>query len=140
MVYRYSLKVDGEKNIAKNFKLKEFRCKDGSDEILLDSSFVITKLQSIRDHFNKPVHINSAYRTVSYNESIGGAKNSYHVKGMAFDIVVNGIDLDAVCKYAQSIGILGIIRYNTFVHIDARTNLYFARNSNGKVTKVTSFI
>ena len=79
MVYRYSLKVDGEKNIAKNFKLKEFRCKDGSDEILLDSSFVITKLQSIRDHFNKPVHINSAYRTVSYNESIGGAKNSYHV-------------------------------------------------------------
>ena len=107
---------------------------------MLDSSFVITKLQSIRDHFNKPVHINSAYRTVSYNESIGGAKNSYHVKGMAFDIVVNGIDLDAVCKYAQSIGILGIIRYNTFVHIDARTNLYFARNNNGKVTKVTSFI
>ena len=140
MVYRYSLKIDGEKNIAKNFKLKEFRCKDGSDEILLDSSFVITKLQSIRDHFNKPVRINSAYRTVSYNESIGGAKNSYHTKGMAFDIVINGIDLDDLCKYAQSIGILGIIRYNTFVHIDARTNLYFARNNNGKVTKVTSFI
>lgn len=140
MVYRYSLKVDGEKNIAKNFKLKEFRCKDGSDEILLDSSFVITKLQSIRDHFNKPVRINSAYRTVSYNETIGGAKNSYHTKGMAFDIVINGIDLDDLCKYAQSIGILGIIRYNTFVHIDARANLYFARNNNGKVTKVTSFI
>ena len=64
-------------------------------------------------------------------KTIGEAKN------MVFDVV---IDLDAVCKYAQSIGILGIIRYNTFVHIDARTNLYFARNNNGKVTKVTSFI
>lgn len=45
-----------------------------------------------------------------------------------FDIV---IDLDDICKYAQLIGVLGIIKYNT---------LYFTRNNNGKVTKVTSFI
>ena len=55
-------------------------------------------------------------------KTIGEAKN------MVFDIV---IDLDNICKYAQLIGVLGIIKYNT---------LYFARNNNGKVTKVTSFI
>lgn len=140
MVYKYSLKVDGEKNISRDFKLKEFKCKDGSDEILLDSSFVITKLQSMRDHFGKPIHINSAYRTLNYNKKIGGAKNSYHTKGMAFDIYIEGVDLDEICKYAQLIGVLGIIRYNTFVHIDSRPVLYFARNNNGKVTKVSSFL
>lgn len=140
MVYRYSLKVDGDKNISKNFKLNEFKCKDGSDEILLDSSFVISKLQAIRDHFGKPVHINSAYRTPAYNKKIGGAANSYHKRGMAFDIYIEGVALDEICKFAQSIGVLGIIRYNTFVHVDARTVLYFARNNNGKVTKVSSFL
>ena len=47
---------------------------------------------------------------------------------MVFNIV---IDLDDICKYVQLIVVLGIIKYNT---------LYFARNNNGKVTKVTSFI
>lgn len=140
MVNKYSLKKDGETKVSENFKIKEFKCKDGSDEILLDSSFILAKLQKIRTHFGKPMHINSAYRTVSYNKSVGGAKNSYHTKGMAFDIVISGVDLDEICKFAQSIGVLGIIRYNTFVHLDARTNLYFARNNNGKVTKVSSFI
>lgn len=140
MIKKYSLKLDGETNISENFKIKEFKCKDGSDDILLDSSFVIQKLQAIRSHFGKPMHINSAYRTIAYNRIIGGAKDSYHTKGMAFDIVMAGVDLDEICKFAQSIGVLGIIRYNTFVHIDAREKLYFARNNNGKVTKVSSFI
>lgn len=135
----YSLKKDGETNVSPNFKVKEFKCKDGSDEILLDSSFIKLKLQAIRDHFNKPITINSAYRTIAYNKKIGGAANSYHTKGRAFDIVVHDIPLDEVCRYAASIGIKGIIRYNTFVHIDSRDNQYFARNNNGKVTKVNGF-
>lgn len=140
MVNTYSVKEHGELNVSPNFKIKEFKCKDGSDTVLLDSSFVMTKLQDIRNHFGKPVTINSAYRTPAYNRKVGGATNSYHMKGMAFDIVVKDVDLDEVCKYAQSIGILGIIRYNTFVHVDSREKLYFARNNNGKVTKVSSFL
>lgn len=139
MVEEYSLKRDGERHVAPDFKIKEFKCKDGSDVILLDSSFVLNKLQAIRTHFGKVIRINSAYRTIPYNKKIGGAKESYHTKGMAFDIVVEGVPLDEVCKYAQSIGIKGIIKYNTFVHVDARSNVYYARNNNGKVTKVSSF-
>lgn len=140
MVDTYSLKTDGEINIAPNFKIKEFKCKDGSDEILLDSSFVLNKLQAIRTYFNKPVHINSAYRTVNYNKTIGGAKNSYHTKGMAFDIAITGENLDEICKFAESIGIKGIIRYNTFVHVDSREKTYYARNNNGKITVINSFM
>lgn len=31
----YSLERDGEKSLSKNFKVKEFRCKDGSDPIFI---------------------------------------------------------------------------------------------------------
>lgn len=139
VVANYSLKTDGNKSIAKNFKVKEFRCKDGSDDIKIDITFVQSKLQKIRDHFGAPITINSAYRTPSYNAKVGGAKASYHMQGRAFDIVVKGVPLDEVCKYAQKIGINGIIRYNTFVHIDSREKRYYARNNNGKVTAVDSF-
>lgn len=140
MIKTYSLSKDGDHNISANFKVREFKCKDGSDTIVCDDTFVALKLQAIRNHFGQPITVNSAYRTPSYNAKVGGAKNSYHMKGQAFDIVVKGVSLDEVCKYAETIGVLGIIRYNSFVHLDSRTTKYYARNNNGKVTKVSSFL
>lgn len=138
-IKEYSLKVDGDKAISKNFKLKEFRCKDGSDKILLDEDFVQNKLQLIRDHFGVPVTINSAYRTSAYNTKVKGAKSSYHLQGRAFDIVVKGHTPQEVARYAQMLGIQGIIQYNGFVHVDSRDTRYWARNDNGKVTVKSSF-
>lgn len=138
-IVAYSLKKDGNTRISADFSVKEFRCKDGSDYILIDTQFVKDKLQQIRNHFNAPVTINSAYRTETYNKKIGGASNSYHIKGQAFDIVVKGKSPSELAKYAYSIGIPGIIQYNTFVHIDSRSTPYYALNDNGKVTKVNKF-
>ena len=139
-VSEYSLKEDGEGQLSKNFKVKEFRCKDGSDKILIDSDFVSDKLQAIRDHFNAPVAINSAYRTPSYNASLkNAAKNSYHMKGQAFDIAVKGYTPLEVARYAQYLGIPGIIQYNSFVHVDSREERYWARDDNGRVTVKSSF-
>lgn len=140
MVKEYSLARDGEMQISKNFKVKEFRCKDGSDKILIDTYFVVNKLQKIREHFSAPVTINSAYRTESYNKKVGGAKSSYHMKGQAFDIVVKGKTPLEVARFAQAIGITGIIQYNTFVHVDSRPTKYWARNDNGKVYKKDTFM
>lgn len=137
-IVTYSLRADGEKQICRNFKVKEFRCKDGTNEILVDVDFV-DMLQEIRGHFGAPVTINSAYRTESYNAKVGGAKASYHVKGQAFDIVVKGHTPQEVARYAQRMGINGIIQYNGFVHVDSRTTRYWARNNNGKVTVKSSF-
>lgn len=140
MVKEYLLARDGEMKITKNFKVEEFRCKDGSDKILIDADFVVKKLQKIREHFGSPVTINSAYRTESYNKKVGGAKSSYHMKGQAFDIVVSGHTPLEVAQFAQSIGITGIIQYNTFVHVDSRSNKYWARNDNGKIYKKDTFM
>ena len=121
-IIKYSLKADGEKQVSKNFKVKEFRCKDGSDTILIDVDFVNDKLQKIRDHFKVPVIINSAYRTESYNKKVGGVSKSYHMKGQAFDIVVKGISTKDVASYAETLlnntGGIGV--YSNFIHIDSR--------------------
>ena len=135
----YSRLVDGNKSISPNFKIKEFACQDGSDTIVLHTDFIVDKLQKIRSHFNKPVTINSAYRTPTHNKKVGGSSNSYHVKGRAFDIVVKDVSPNEVAKYAQSIGIKGIIRYSWGVHVDSRSTKYWAVDNNGKKTTVNSF-
>lgn len=138
-IVQYSLQADGELQISRNFKVKEFRCKDGSDVILIDVEFVRDKLQAVRDYFGAAVTINSAYRTEAYNRKIGGAKSSYHLKGQAFDIVVGGHTPAEVARCAQTLGILGVIQYNSFVHVDSRQNKYWARDNNGKITVKSSF-
>ena len=138
-VQQFSKSRDGKIQLSENFKVKEFACKDGTDKILIDVTFVKTHLQDIRTHFGKPVIINSAYRTETYNRYVGGAKNSYHMKGRAFDISIKGVSPQEIAKYAASIGVPGVIQYNTFVHVDSRDTKYWARNDNGKVTKKSSF-
>lgn len=138
-VKEYSVAMDRDKAVSKNFKVKEFRCKDGSDKILIDVDFVKDKLQKIRDHFGESVTINSAYRTPGYNAKVKGAKASYHLQGRAFDIVVKGHTPQEVARYAQTLGIHGIIQYNGFVHVDSREIKYWARNDNGKEIGVKKF-
>ena len=58
----YSMKRDGNKKISNNFSVCEFACKDGNDKVLIDTDLVQI-LQKIRDHFLKPIVVNSGYRT-----------------------------------------------------------------------------
>lgn len=137
-VLEYSRQKDGNLSLSGNFKVKEFACKDGSDKILIDVDFVRNYLQKIREHFGAPVTVNSAYRTSTYNTRVGGAKNSYHMKGQAFDIAVKGHTPNEVAKYAQTLGIKGIIQYKGFVHVDSRTTRYWAVN-DGTAKAVSGF-
>ena len=119
----YSLKDDGDKKLTSHFKIKEFRCKDGSDEIIIEEELCIN-LEQLRNKLNKPVHILSGYRTIEYNGKINGAKNSYHLTGMAADIKVEGVDPKIIATYAAMCGFRGIGIYSTFVHVDIRPNVY----------------
>ena len=110
--------------VSEHFKANEFACKDGTDNILIDSQ-LIEALEKIRNHFEAPTTINSGFRTVKHNRNVGGAKASFHCKGMAADIVVKGHSSKEVAEYANSIldkG--GVIRYTNFVHIDVRECKY----------------
>ncbi len=42
--------------------------------------------EPIRQHFNRPIHISSGFRSKVLNAKIGGAKNSQHTLGQALDI------------------------------------------------------
>lgn len=119
----YSLYKDGNKKITANFRVREFACKDGTDKIIIDTELV-ELLQKIRNHFGKPIKINSGYRTKSHNKKIGGSSNSYHTKGQACDIVVSGVNPILVALYAEKIGAGGIGVYPTFVHVDTRKKEY----------------
>lgn len=123
-VKKYSASIDGLKYFSvngklTNFQLKEFACHDGSDEVLVDSE-LIEKLQIIRDYFASPVTVNSGYRTYKYNIEVRGAKDSYHVKGKAADIVVRGVSPAKVADFARRIGFRGIGEYSSFTHVDTR--------------------
>lgn len=117
----YSLKKEGSIKISNNFKVKEFKCNDGSDAVFI-SPELLKILQNIRTHFGKAVNINSAYRTPTYNKKVGGSTLSQHMYGTAADIHINGVSPKEIAKYAETLldGWGGIGLYNTFVHIDVR--------------------
>ena len=117
----YSKSKNGNTPVSKNFKVKEFACKDGSDPIFI-SPELVDVLQKIRDHFGKAVTINSAYRTVTHNKKEGGAVYSQHLYGTAADIRVSGVSPKKVAQYAETLlsGRGGIGIYSTFTHIDVR--------------------
>lgn len=119
--------------VEDNFNSSEFCCKgNGCCSSAKIDGKLINYLQKIRNHFNSPVTINSAYRCDIHNKAVGGVSGSYHTKGMAADIVVKGVEPKEVAKYAESIGVLGIGLYDTFVHIDTRTKKSFWYSSAQK--------
>lgn len=118
----YSKSKDGNKKLSSNFKVKEFACKDGTDTILI-SPKLIDLLQKVRNHFGKPVTINSAYRTEAHNKKIGGSVYSQHKYGAAADIKIAGVSSKQVAAYVETLipnsGGIGV--YNSFCHIDVRS-------------------
>ena len=117
----YSYTKDGTKFLSKNFRVREFRCKDDTDPIFIDSDLVDV-LQKVRDHFGKAVTITSAFRTASHNKKVGGATYSQHLYGKAADIKVSGVAPSKVAEYVETLmpNTGGIGRYSTFTHVDVR--------------------
>ena len=103
--------------LSENFRIKEFACKCGKCTKVQIDDALVAQLQAIRNHFGTSVHINSGYRCASHNATVGGHKQSGHLQGMAADIVVRGVKPKEVAKFAESMGILRIGLYDSFVHI-----------------------
>lgn len=109
--------------LTPNFKLSEFvRTQDPlpQADILQNLLALANRLQVIRDLLGKPIVITSGYRTVSHNKAVGGASGSLHLKGMAADIVVQGMSAKDVQKFLKDwSGGLGC--YPNFTHLDLGT-------------------
>lgn len=115
--------------ITNNFSKKEFDSRDGSEmpqEVLSNIKEVARNLEVLRALVSAPIKINSGYRSPAHNKAIGGVKNSFHVKGMAADIKVEGYSSKHIYGLIEVLiergdmkeGGLGL--YNGFVHYDVR--------------------
>jgi uncharacterized protein YcbK (DUF882 family) len=115
--------------LTKNFHIDEFKSKDGAqtpEDVKQNLLELAQNLQKVRDLIDEPIYINSGYRSPERNKAVKGEKNSYHLKGMASDIRVNGLTPEQLyTTIAQMIeqgsikqGGLGL--YPNFVHYDIR--------------------
>lgn len=138
-VKTYSKAKNGNSKLSENFRVYEFACKDGSDKVLIDNRLV-SLLQQIRNWSGKAVTITSGYRTEKHNSDVGGSKSSYHKKGQAADILVNGKSIYDVAKYAEAIG-AGGVELNVdkrYVHVDLRVTKYYWQRKNERNITVST--
>ena len=123
---KYISKVGRDYLISPHFSIGEMACKDGSDEVLY-STELMSMLEKLRADGGVTVHINSGYRSPSYNRKIGGASKSQHTLGTAADIVVkkngNTVSAKKICCLCQDLGFKGVAYISeSAVHVDMRSS------------------
>ena len=125
MIKCYIMDTDANEKVGKHFKVREFACQDGSQVVFVDD-YLVSILDILRNQVGKPVYITSGYRTPTRNKKVGGAKYSYHMRGMAADIRIEGMTAKEIANKLNKIIPFGcgIIVYASWVHVDTRPNTY----------------
>lgn len=86
-------------------------------------------LDTLRDEFGEPLHINSGYRSPAHNAAVGGKPDSAHLKGLAADVrpllSPSWPKLWRLMKCAFSLGItrMGVSLKGDYIHIDIDDSL-----------------
>ena len=101
------------------FKKEEFRM---GNEIVFDEmdQDFLCLLDELRRYVDEPLHINSSYRSESYNLSVNGSPNSQHLTGNAVDLhCTTAAFRKKIVHLSLDLGLsVGVAK--TFVHIDNR--------------------
>lgn len=115
-VYAAADQVPGDLWRWPNFKPHEIAC-HGSGHVMFHAD-AMDKLQALRDRLGRPLHITSGYRSPEHNARVRGAKRSYHMDGMAFDVSCTAAERDELADAASAVGFTGIGLYDRWVHVD----------------------
>ena len=86
------------------------------DNLLL---LIANVLQPLRDYVNRPIIINSGYRSYSLNANVGGVINSQHLTGQAADFTIKGLTVKQTMELVKKSGVPfdQLIDEKTWVHI-----------------------
>ncbi|GGA90988.1 D-Ala-D-Ala carboxypeptidase family metallohydrolase [Ornithinibacillus halotolerans] len=115
---------------TKNFAYSEFYSTDGSvfsggkvsaTTVRENVRRQMYKLEAVRVKIgNKPIVINSGFRSVALNNRIPNAYyNSMHMYGVAADIKAPGVSLTTLLNAAKSSGFSGAYNGGTYIHLDS---------------------
>lgn len=105
-------KVNPEMQLSEHFNLKEFTKSETAIRKRIDNTpnaahaqnlkNVCEKiLEPVRNHFGKPVRINSGYRGPALNAAVGGSSKSQHCNGEAVDFEIDGLPNPDLAKWVS---------------------------------------
>ena len=106
----------------KKFSKEEMQCKCGCGG--LPRPELMEKLQDLRSLLGFPLVVTSGYRCAKHNEEVSASgKDGPHVRGLAVDIKVSGVDAYRVLRMALDLGFTGIgvkqkTPFTKFLHLD----------------------
>jgi zinc D-Ala-D-Ala carboxypeptidase len=115
------------------FSPDEIACRKTGMVMLTEASIdALTRLDKLREVMGHPLLVISGYRSPEHNADIGGAKNSKHMQGIAFDISMTNVDPHRFEAEATRLGFNGIGLYppqkrsgsRNFIHIDTRADAW----------------
>jgi zinc D-Ala-D-Ala carboxypeptidase len=133
-------------NLTEHFTLEELIYSDiakrhnldnNPDKLVISNLTRLAKLlEDVRALFNKPIRINSAYRSITVNSLLGSKPNSQHCIGCAADIHINGYTPDQIVKkiIASNIQYDQIIReFDSWVHISVTNGEGYVARKNALI-------
>tara|TARA_R110000765_G_scaffold416114_1_gene517747 strand:+ start:734 stop:1189 length:456 start_codon:yes stop_codon:yes gene_type:complete len=99
--------------LSDNFSLTEFTKSQTAERKGIDNkpnginviameSLCHNILERVRSAFNKPINVNSGYRSVALCEAIGSKSTSQHCDGEAADIEIYGVSNYDLAKYIEN--------------------------------------
>ncbi len=107
--------------VSPHFARGEFACRCGCG-FAEAAPALIYVLECVRERFGRAVTINSGCRCETHNRAVGGTDGSCHLRGLAADITVRGVEPALVADYCESLVLErgGVGRYAGFTHVDVR--------------------
>ncbi|MEU1228006.1 D-Ala-D-Ala carboxypeptidase family metallohydrolase [Streptomyces sp. NPDC005828] len=123
-----------------HFDFSEFESKDGSGfsggkvsatTVKENVRRNMYKLEALRKKCGDlAVTVNSGFRSISHNASVGGAANSMHLYGIAADVAVSGLSTKTVYQKAETCGYSGLETYTvSWQHVDSRVEYPYGSQS-----------
>lgn len=107
------------------FRIEEFACKCCKENKI--NPELLKRLDIARGLAGIPFRINSGYRCVKHNSSVGGSKNSSHIRGLAADIsCTTDSQRWIIVKALIDAGFTRIGIAKTFIHVDIDNTKGFA--------------
>ena len=102
--------VQPDMQLSEHFNLKEFTKSETATRKRIDNTpnvqhannlkLVCEKiLEPVRNHFGKPIRINSGYRGPALNATVGGSSKSQHCNGEAVDFEIDGLPNPDLAKW-----------------------------------------